>query len=229
MTSPVHSVRSHLHLEIEAYDETIRRFIPDYEGMLAAAARAVAAVQPPLVLDLGAGTGALSAALLERPGVGRVELFDVDPEMLAQARARLGSYGERARFHLRSYDEPFPACDAIAASLALHHIPTLPQKRALFARAFEALRAGGVLVNADVTMPAGGAERDALYRSWADHLVASGFTETRAWELFAEWAEEDTYLPLEDELEAYAGVGFEARCIWRQGPVAVVAARRADG
>ncbi|MCY4076835.1 MAG: hypothetical protein OXH04_15545, partial [Acidobacteria bacterium] len=38
-----HSVRRHLRLEIAAYDETIRHFIPGYEPMLAAAAREVAA------------------------------------------------------------------------------------------------------------------------------------------------------------------------------------------
>ena len=54
-----HSVRSHLRLEIDTYDETIRRFIPGYEEGLIRAARVVAGVSPALVLDLGAGTGAL--------------------------------------------------------------------------------------------------------------------------------------------------------------------------
>lgn len=221
-----HSVRRHLRVEIADYDTTIRRFIPGYETMLSTAARAVAAVKPAHVVDIGAGTGGLSEALLREADVGLVELLDVDPEMLDQARTRLGEHAGRTRFTLRSYDEPFPTCDAFAASLSLHHIPELEKKEALFRRAHEALRPGGALVNADVNMPSDEDERDALYRHWAAHQVAQGIAEERAWAHFDEWAEEDTYLPLEDELEALRRVGFEAERVWNDGPVGVVVARK---
>jgi len=223
-----HSVRRHLRLEIDVYDETIRRFIPAYETMLAVAADAVAAVGPDLVVDLGSGTGALSEVLLGRPGVGVVELLDVDSEMMDQARRRLRRFGERVRFTLGSYDEPFQPCDAFAASLSLHHIATLEAKSALYSRVFEALRPGGVFVNADANMPTARTERDRLFRYWADHLVASGISEDRAWRHFEEWAEEDTYLPLDAELAELARVGFEAERVWRDGPIGVVVARRPE-
>ena len=57
-----HSVRSHLRIETGAYDEVIRTFLPEYDEMLSLAARAVAETEPNHVLDLGAGTGALSLA-----------------------------------------------------------------------------------------------------------------------------------------------------------------------
>lgn len=217
-----HSVRRHLRVDIAEYDASIRRFIPGYETMLAEAAAAVAAVSPRLVLDLGAGTGALSAAILRREQVGTVELVDIDPEMLAQARIRLEPEGNRARFALRSFGDPFPTCDGVVASLALHHIPTLEAKGALFRRAASALRPGGVVVNADVTMPAEPDARDAGFRTWADHLVASGIEERRAWEHFAEWAAEDTYFPLEEELRLLREAGLDARCVWREGPSTVL-------
>ncbi len=168
----VHSVRRHLRVAIQEYDASIRRFIPGYEDMIREAASAVADVSPALVLDLGAGTGALSEALLSSPEVGVVELVDVDVEMLRQA-----------------------------------------------------LRSGGVFVNADVTMPAEEPERGAALRGWATHLVASGIEERRAWEHFAEWADEDTYFPLEEELAALEAAGFAARCAWREGVSTVVVAR----
>jgi tRNA (cmo5U34)-methyltransferase len=194
--------------------------------MLAKAASAVATVGPALVLELGAGTGALAAQLLARSEIGRVELLDIDPEMLDRARARLEGHGGRVRFTVGSYEDALPGCDAIAASLALHHIPSLDAKTALFDRAFHAVGPGGLFVNADANMPADTDERDRLYRFWADHLVEHGIEETRAWQHFAEWAEEDTYFPLEDELAALARVGFEAQCTWRLGPIGVVVARR---
>lgn len=222
-----HSVRRHLRVDIDAYDTSIRSFIPGYEEMLDQAAAAVASVAPGLVLDLGAGTGALSEAILARPEVGAVELVDVDPEMLDQARIRLTAHERRARYALRSFDEPLPACDAVAASLSLHHIPKMDAKATLFRRAFEALHPGGMLVNADVTMPEEDPERAAAWRGWADHLVASGIEEARAWQHFDEWSGEDTYFPLEVELEALGAAGFRAVCAWRQGVSTVVVATKA--
>ncbi|NNF11877.1 MAG: class I SAM-dependent methyltransferase [Gemmatimonadetes bacterium] len=222
-----HSVRRHLRLEIDDYDATIRRWIPGYEVMLSAAADAVAAIRPEHVVDLGAGTGGLSEALLERPEIGMVELLDVDDEMMARARARLERFGDRVRFTMRSYDAPFEPCDAFTASLALHHIPTLEAKAALFARAFAALRPGGVLVNADCNMPADEEGRAPLYRHWADHQMSHGISEEVAYAHFTEWAGEDTYLPLDDEIAALRAIGFEAERVWNDGPIGVTVARKA--
>ncbi len=222
-----HNVRRHLRLEISAYDEAIRRFIPGYEIMLGVAAGAVAAAEPDLVCDLGAGTGALSEALLARRAVGTVELLDVDADMMDQSRQRLQRFGDRVRFTLRSYHEPFSSCDAFAASLSLHHILTIEAKSAMYARAFAALRPGGVLVNADAYLPVDPTERDRLFRYWADHMVASGIGEERAWQHFEDWADEDTYLPLDAELEALTRIGFDAASVWSDGPIRVVVAKKA--
>jgi tRNA (cmo5U34)-methyltransferase len=219
-----HSVERHLGVASDSYDETIRRFIPGYDTLVATAAAAVAAVSPRLVLDLGAGTGALSARLLEQDPRVVVELWDVDDAMLAVAGGRLARFGDRAKFLHRSYEAPFPLVDGIMASLALHHLPTMDAKTGLYARAYAALSAGGVLAIADVTMPAAAEESRKTYRAWADHLVASGIPEPRAWEHFAEWSGEDRYFPLEEELAALRSVGFRAHCPWRLGPATVLVA-----
>ena len=221
-----HSVRTHLRLEIDAYDETIRRFIPGYEEGLTRAAREIARVRPNLVLDLGAGTGALSEAILEHKGVGAVEAIDVDTEMLDQARIRLKRFGCRARFRECSFEVPLPECDAVAASLALHHVPTMERKRALYKRIVQAIRPGGVFVNADVTMNADPAARQQCYRIWAAHLVSCGIEERCAYAHFDEWAVEDTYFPLDDELTALREVGFHAECAWRDQPNTLFVGRK---
>ena len=221
-----HSVRRHLRVAIDAYDATIRQFIPGYEKMLRVAARELAPVASGLVLDLGAGTGALAEAILGSTDAGTVELIDVDTEMLEQARTRLARFGGRARFAEGSFLGDLPGCDGVAASLALHHVPTLEAKRRLYRRIHEALEPGGVFVNADATMPAEPAAAEATWRAWAEHMVAHGIQEQRAFEHFEEWSEEDTYFPLEDELVAVAAAGFDARCVWREAGIVVVVGRK---
>jgi tRNA (cmo5U34)-methyltransferase len=232
-----HSVRRHLRLETAAYDETIRRFIPGYEPMIAVAAREVAGgVVPPaedggapgagLVLDLGGGTGALAEAILAHPEVDAVALIDVDDEMLVQARARLERFADRVRFRAQSFFDPLPPCGGVAASLALHHVRSMDDKRALYRRIHDALRPSGRFVNADATMPAEPDGRAATWRVWADHMVRCGIDEAQAFAHFEEWAEEDTYFPLEEELAAMRAAGFRADCVWREGGMTVVTGRK---
>ncbi len=221
-----HSVRRHLRVAIDAYDATIRRFIPGYEELLGVAARELAPVASGLVIDLGGGTGALAEAILRSGDSGTVELIDVDREMLAQARTRLGRFGGRVRFTEGSFLGALPRCSGAAASLALHHVPTLDAKRTLYRRVHEALDPGGVFVNADATMPAEPTARDATWSAWADHMVSEGITRERAFEHFEEWSDEDTYFPLEDELAAVASAGFDAECVWREVGMTVVVGRK---
>lgn len=221
-----HSVRRHLRIAVDEYDAAIRRFIPGYEEMLAVAADALAPAAPGPIIDLGAGTGALSEAILDSVGGAVLELIDVDPEMLNQARTRLARFGDRARFTEGSFLEPLPRCRGAAASLALHHIPLMETKQELYGRVFQTLEPGGIFVNADATMPREPAARDATWRGWADHLVAHGIDERRAFEHFEEWSEEDTYFPIEDELAAVAATGFEADCVWSEIGITVIVGRK---
>ena len=221
-----HSVRRHLRVEIEAYDRSIRAFIPAYEEMLERAALAVAEARPRRVIDLGAGTGALAEAVLRRCEGAAVELIDADAEMLDQARERLAAFASRVTYSVRPFQGPLPSCDAAVASLALHHVPTLAEKREIFGAIHAALPPGGVFVNADATMPADPAARRADYESWAAHLVSCGIEEQQAWRHFEEWSGEDTYFPLEEELAALEEAGFDAVCLWRAVPQAVVRAVR---
>lgn len=217
-----HSVSRHLRLALDDYDRSIRCFLPAYEEMLARAASIIAETKPETVLDLGAGTGALTLAILERCEGCQVELIDIDPQMLDRARERLAPYASRVRFTERVFQGPLPACDAVTASLALHHVPTMREKRGLYSAIHDALRPGGVFVNADVTMPAEPSAHQTDYENWAAHLMSCGIAQERAWEHFREWEEEDVYFPLEDELTALEDAGFVADCPWRCKPSTVM-------
>lgn len=219
-----HRVASHLGVSTTEYDVQIRRWIPHYEEMLATVVTLLDASLPadPVVLDLGAGTGALSAAILEGIPRARAILVDIDPAMLDAARERLAPHASRCDFRRTSFADALPACDAVVASLALHHVPDPSDKRALYAAIHAALRSGGALLIADATVHPDGREHAAIYRQWAAHMASHGITADEATQLFAQWAKEDTYQPLAREIVLLAEAGFtQPDAFWKRGPMTV--------
>jgi tRNA (cmo5U34)-methyltransferase len=222
-----HSVSHHLRIDTAEYDAIIRRFIPGYEEMIARAAALVSEGEPALVLDLGAGTGALSEQVLTRTTTTRVALWDVDPAMLDGARQRLARFGSRAEFVAGSFHDPLPAADRIMASLALHHVTELAAKRILYARIGAALRPGGRFVNADATVPREAPRNAVVYKAVIDHMAANGIDTARAWQHLEEWSGEDRYYSLEEELESISQAGLVAGTAWQGAMVAVTVGRKA--
>ena len=219
-------VASHLRIPIDEYDARIRTFIPGYDDMIEAAACSLLALptDTPHVIDLGTGTGALASRCLHLlPGAG-LTAVDADAAILDLARQRLNTLDSRVSFvHGSFLDFALPSCDAIVASLALHHIATMDAKRLLYRRCRAALRAGGLLVSADC-FPSSAPRLAALEReSWRGHLHrAYSPEETEA--LFAAWAQEDMYFSLADELTMLRDAGFVPDVVWRSGTMGVIAA-----
>lgn len=226
-----HSVEKHLAVGAAAYDVEIRRFVPFYDGMLDALVEGLVDLLPagtaPRVLDLGAGTGALSARIAARLPSASLTLLDADPTMLAEAEARLAAHRGRVTLARGSFFDPLPPCDVAVASLALHHVRDLDDKRALYRNVHRALAPGGLLLDADAAVSSAPALADRTRRRWAAHLVAGGDTEAEAYARFAEWAKEDRLFGIEEELAALRDAGFTAAdVLFRSGPTRVLAALR---
>lgn len=133
-----------------SYDAARVRLIPPYERFYETAV----ALLPfdPLaevrVLDLGAGTGLLSAFVRERFPNARLTLVDVAAAMLERARQRLGNNG--VEYAVYDYgDRPLAGeWDAIVSALSIHHLDD-EAKRSLFCHIHAALVDGGTFVNAE--------------------------------------------------------------------------------
>jgi len=94
------------------------------------------------VLDVGCGTGSLTA-LLAQAG-HRVTGVDVSPKMIERARTKLDDAGLPATFVVGdAADPPGTTVDVV---LARHVVWTLPDPGAALARWVAVLRPGGVLV-----------------------------------------------------------------------------------
>jgi len=106
------------------------------------------------VLDLGAGYGALAAAVLaDRPNASAV-CIDGSEEMIKLGQERNGKFKGRMEFVRGTLDAPgwlslvSGPFDAVISARALHHL-THEQRRQLFRDAHGLLRPGGCFVNAD--------------------------------------------------------------------------------
>jgi tRNA (cmo5U34)-methyltransferase len=226
-----HSVEQHLAVTASEYDVAIRRFVPAYDAMLDELVEALANLLPageaPRILDLGAGTGALSARIVARLPEAALTLLDADPAMLAQAEQRLAPHRARVTLVQGSFFDALPACDAAVASLSLHHVRDLDHKGALYRNVHRAIAPGGILLDADAAMPGSPALADRARRRWAAHLVAHGHTEAEAYARFVDWAREDRFFSVEEELALLRAAGFAgADVIFRSGPSRVLAAIR---
>jgi tRNA (cmo5U34)-methyltransferase len=230
--SHTHSVKRHLDVDAEGYDVQIRRFIPHYDDMLATGVELLAALTAPTahVLDLGGGTGALSAAVLRGMPGARVTVLDVDTTMLAEARRRLAGFGDRVAFREGSFLDRLPEADAMVASLALHHVHDLEQKTELYRAIHDALTPGGVLLNLDAAVSEDARVKALVFDRWAADMEEHGTNDAEARGHFAAWADEDRYFPLGAELAALRRAGFaEVECFWRRGPSAICCGLRAAG
>ena len=135
------------------------------------------------VVDLGTGTG----VLLERLAAvaKRVIGVDASPEMLEQARARVGETTELRLGALEHLPLSDGEADAMVVNMVLHHVANPPDALREMRRG---LRAGGRLVIADLEEH----DRDSFWQTlgaqWpgfrpdelASWLAAAGFTSVRS-------------------------------------------------
>ncbi len=124
------------------YDTERRRLIHCFDEFYGTVGELVARYCPdsPRVLDLGAGTGILSAAGLH--------LLDASADMLEQAAKRLAGLQPRMLVQPLEADLPPGPFDAVVSALAIHHLDDAG-KRGLYSRILSALAPGGIFLNAE--------------------------------------------------------------------------------
>ena len=132
------------------YDTHREFIIPDMRQYYGAAVWAMETPEPaPEILDVGAGTGLMSAFVLEKFPNARLTLMDISENMLAMARQRFAARPE-TRYVTCDYSrsELGGPYDINCSALSIHHLEP-EDKRQLFHRIHTSLRPGGMFVNAD--------------------------------------------------------------------------------
>ncbi len=160
------------------YHAERRRIVPCFDQLYGTAVALLGLREGPIerVLDLGAGTGLMSEAVLARYPDAELVLLDGAAEMLEQARERLA--GPNASFVVADLRDELPAgpFDAVVSALAIHHLKHAENRR-LLGRVLASLRPGGVYVNAEHV--AGPTVRlELTYRRlWSEACTAAGASE----------------------------------------------------
>ncbi|HWI21510.1 MAG TPA: class I SAM-dependent methyltransferase [Baekduia sp.] len=209
------------------YNSLRRSLIPPYERFYGAAVEAVGFARGAVhrVLDLGAGTGLLSAHVADAYPVARFVLQDGSPAMLDQARDLLGARIEESV--VSDFADPLPhgEFDAVISSLAIHHVSDA-LKRDLYQRILAVLRPGGVFVNAEhIAAPT--TEMDIEFLAWHEREAKRRGATDQHWRDALGRFEHDLRTPLRPQLEWLHEIGYEGvECLMKDYSFAVFMGRR---
>lgn len=211
------------------YDRQRRFLIPcfdDFYGIpleIAAQRESVSSI-----LDVGAGTGLMSAFFYEQYPGAAFTLVDVSKDMLQKARDRF-----EGRENFSYLPEDFATVDLgeaqfdlVISGLAIHHLEH-EQKQALFQKLYKALKPGGWFINADQVEGATPAI-DRIYKeNWRQKVDRSeGLTAEEKAQAY-ERVKLDIMAPLNAQLEWLSEAGFEhAACYYQYFNFVVMAAKK---
>jgi tRNA (cmo5U34)-methyltransferase len=214
------------------YDALRRQLIPCFDGFYGMALDLLgfAPGAAPRILDVGAGTGLLSAMVKARWPAARLTLLDFSEEMLARARERFA--GAPVPVEIRVGDSRVAPLggpwDAVVSALSIHHLRDA-EKRDLYARAFAALAPGGILVNADNVEAEDAAVQARDRAAWIDAMRAAGLGEADL-QAGLRRTEVDVLAPLALQLGWLRELGFEqVDCAYKWRHFAVFSGRTPAG
>jgi SAM-dependent methyltransferase len=143
------------------WEARMQSFFPCRQECLAAMLDVLAELLPAgpwRILDLGAGTGSLSRALLDRFPDASVVALDLDPVLMAIGQGTLGGGGGRltwSQIDLRASDWPERlgassdgAFDAVVSLATLHHFDNR-ELASIYSSLGRLIRPGGLMLNAE--------------------------------------------------------------------------------
>src|SRR5262245_23687428 len=202
----------------QSYDQSRRQLVPCFDDFYGTALELIPFErQAPLqMLDLGAGTGLLSALVAEVYPQAEITLVDISEEMLNKARERLATQGSRFRFLALDLTQAALSGQyhVVMSALSIHHLPH-SAKQALFREVYHKLLPGGIFINADQVLGPTPELEQAYKAAWLRQVRARGVSEA-ALPAALQRMKEDQESRLADQLAWRSEAGFQqAHCYYQ--------------
>ncbi len=154
------------------YDAQRKWIIPEMDDYYSAAVWAAECKNPyPAILDIGAGTGLLSALMIQKFPDALLTLVDLSESMLGIAQERFADRPDITYIAGDYSSLDFAGrYDLICSALSIHHLEHRDKHR-LYRKIFASLKPGGMFVNADQVLGETQAVNQRYMTYWDDFLV----------------------------------------------------------
>lgn len=180
------------------------------------------------ILDLGAGTGLLSAMVAKAFPAAHLHLTDISVAMLAQAQQRFAdrlhvTFAVQDHLQLAAESE----YDLVMSALSIHHLDHT-DKRILFQQVHRALRLGGMFINADQALGPTPLAEEEYERHWLAEVIRNKVS-ALSLEKACERMKEDKNAVLADQLQWLAESGFkDIKCSYQRYRFVVYGGRQSS-
>ncbi len=213
----------------EKYDRQRRFLIPcfnDFYGAALSISEEVSDVRT--ILDVGAGTGLMSAFFNEKYPNAQITLVDISSAMLKKAEERFEG-NENISFlnaDFATVNLPESHYDLVVSGLAIHHLPN-ELKQQLFGKIMKTLKPGGWFINADQVLGQTELAEKIYTENWKNHVQQNpNLTEEEKQSAF-ERIKVDIMAPLKLQLEWLESAGLQnANCYYQYYNFVVFAANK---
>lgn len=226
---------------VEHYDRVASILIPRREEMLSTIVNMLpfSRNKTVLIMDLGAGFGAVTEKLLDRFPNAKIIWVDVSEDMLKAATQRLKKLQGSITFYLRDFEDDNwskgvgQRFDAVVSSLSLHHASDDKKKR-IYRDIYRLLKRGGYFINGDrIRAPSDWLEEHYM-REWAEFMVVQikeffqkekTVEEVIATQKQMDIKNGDKPATLEENMKWLHEAGFDiVDCVWKYNNRAIIIA-----
>ena len=179
--------------------------------------------EAPRVLDVGTGTGILSAALLARYPKARLTLIDFAENMLELAKEKFADRADVSYIldDYFTYDFEDDSFDIIISALSIHHLDEI-DKQKFYTKLYSKLGKNGEFLNADIVSSETSEINEKYDALWTDFVVGN-IGEGEYLERFKKSKDVDKPSTITDQLKWLREAGFsKTDCVFKYYNLAVL-------